>query len=105
MALSTAIHLGITGSTLPEDLPSKKADAVYRQVRELPEPSLALETPYGVLCDQRAEAQHAFQVSGRLQEFRRLRLVLDRADLAKSMGVPYTKDTVALCENYLARFS
>jgi len=25
-------------------------------------------------------------------------------ELAKSMGVPYTEDTVALCEDYLRRF-
>ena len=36
--------------------------------------------------EQRAEAQHAFQASGRLQEFRRLRLVLDRPDLAESLA-------------------
>jgi Ser/Thr protein kinase RdoA (MazF antagonist) len=41
--------------------------------------------------------------------FRRLLLVAwigshAETDLAKSMGVPYTKDTVALCENYLSRF-
>ncbi|WP_119269718.1 phosphotransferase enzyme family protein [Taklimakanibacter deserti] len=41
--------------------------------------------------------------------YRRLLLVAwigshAETDLAKSMGVPYTKDTVALCENYLARF-
>jgi len=85
-ALSVAIHVGITGSTLAEDLPSKQADAVYRQLRELPEPNLALETPYGTLWDQRAEAQHAFQTSGRLQEFRRLRLVLDRPDVTDSLA-------------------
>lgn len=85
-ALSVAIHVGITGPTLPEDLPSNQADAVYRQLRELPEPSLALETPYGALWEQRAEAQHAFQTSGRLQEFRRLRLVLDRPDVAESLA-------------------
>jgi hypothetical protein len=85
-ALSAAIHVGTTESTLPKDLPSKEADAVYRQLRELPEPNLALETPYCVLGDQRAEAQHAFQTSGRLQEFRRLRLVLDRPDLAESLA-------------------
>ena len=85
-ALSVAIHVGIRASTLPEDLPSKQADSVYRQLRELPEPSLALETPYGALWEQRAEAQHAFQTSGRLQEFRRLRLVLDRPDVAESLA-------------------
>jgi Ser/Thr protein kinase RdoA (MazF antagonist) len=41
--------------------------------------------------------------------FRRLLLVAwigshAETDLAKSMGVPYTQDTVALCENYLKRF-
>jgi Ser/Thr protein kinase RdoA (MazF antagonist) len=41
--------------------------------------------------------------------FRRLLLVAwigshAETDLAKSMGVPYTQDTVALCENYLANF-
>ena len=84
-ALARAIHVGILDSTLPEDLPSKQADAVLRQLRELPEPNLALETPYGSLWDQRAEAQHAFQTSGRFQEFRRLRLVLDRPDLAEAL--------------------
>jgi Ser/Thr protein kinase RdoA (MazF antagonist) len=42
--------------------------------------------------------------------FRRLLLVAwigshAETDLAKSMGVPYTHDTVALCENYLANFA
>jgi Ser/Thr protein kinase RdoA (MazF antagonist) len=42
--------------------------------------------------------------------FRRLLLVAwigshAETDLAKSMGVPYTQDTVALCERYLAKFS
>ena len=42
--------------------------------------------------------------------FRRLLLVAwigshSETDLAKSMGVPYTKDTVALCENYLRNFA
>ena len=41
--------------------------------------------------------------------FRRLLLVAwigshSETDLAKSMGVPYTHDTVALCENYLRNF-
>lgn len=41
--------------------------------------------------------------------FRRLLLVAwigshAETDLAKSMGVPYTQDTVALCENYLSTF-
>jgi Ser/Thr protein kinase RdoA (MazF antagonist) len=41
--------------------------------------------------------------------FRRLLLVAwigshSETDLAKSMGVPYTKDTVALCENYLRQY-
>jgi len=41
--------------------------------------------------------------------FRRLLLVAwigshAETDLAKSMGVPYTRDTVALCEDYLSRF-
>lgn len=41
--------------------------------------------------------------------FRRLLLVAwigshAETDLAKSMGVPYTRDTVALCENYLRKF-
>jgi len=41
--------------------------------------------------------------------YRRLLLVAwigshAETDLAKSMGVPYTKDTVALCESYLAKF-
>ena len=41
--------------------------------------------------------------------FRRLLLVAwigshAETDLAKSMGVPYTKDTVALCDNYLSKF-
>ena len=41
--------------------------------------------------------------------FRRLLLVAwigshAETDLAKSMGVPYTQDTVALCEDYLRRF-
>jgi hypothetical protein len=84
-ALARAIHGGIRDSTLPEDLPSKQADAVLRQLGELPEPNLALETPYGSLSDQRAEAQHAFQTSGRLQQFRRLRLVLERPDLAEAL--------------------
>jgi Ser/Thr protein kinase RdoA (MazF antagonist) len=26
-------------------------------------------------------------------------------DLAKSMGLPYTEGTIALCENYLSRFA
>lgn len=42
--------------------------------------------------------------------FRRLLLVAwigshAETDLAKSMGVPYTRDTVALCEDYLRKFS
>jgi hypothetical protein len=41
--------------------------------------------------------------------FRRLLLVAwigshAETDLAKSMGVSYTQDTVALCENYLSKF-
>jgi Ser/Thr protein kinase RdoA (MazF antagonist) len=41
--------------------------------------------------------------------YRRLLLVAwigshAETDLAKSMGVPYTQDTVALCENYLRKF-
>jgi Ser/Thr protein kinase RdoA (MazF antagonist) len=41
--------------------------------------------------------------------FRRLLLVAwigshAETDLAKSMGVPYTRDTVALCESYLSKF-
>ena len=42
--------------------------------------------------------------------YRRLLLVAwigshAETDLAKSMGVPYTKDTVALCEDYLSKFA
>lgn len=42
--------------------------------------------------------------------YRRLLLVAwigshAETDLAKSMGVPYTRDTVALCEDYLRRYS
>jgi hypothetical protein len=84
-ALAHAIGGGIVESTLPEDLPSKQADEVYRLLRELPEPNLALETPYRSLGNQRAEAQHAFQTSGRLALFRRLRLVLDRPHLAEML--------------------
>ncbi len=85
-ALARAIHGGLDAATLPADLPSKQADAVYRQLRELPEPSLALDTPYGLLGAQRAEAQHALQASGRLQEFRKLRLVLERPDVAEALA-------------------
>ncbi|HET9317828.1 MAG TPA: hypothetical protein VFQ51_19695, partial [Vicinamibacteria bacterium] len=33
----------------------------------------------------RAEAQHALQTSGRLQAFRKLRLVLERPDVARAL--------------------
>lgn len=86
-ALARAIHAGISGSTLPEDLPTKaEADTIYRQLRRLPEPSLALETPHWLLGAQGAEAQHALQTSGRLHQFRDLRLVLDRPDVADALA-------------------
>jgi hypothetical protein len=52
----------------------------------MPDPSLALETPYWLLGAQRAEAQYILQASGRLQDFRRLRLVLERPDVATSLA-------------------
>jgi hypothetical protein len=86
-ALARAIHEGIGGSTLPGDRPVRpEADAIYRQLRKLPEPNLALETPYWLLGAQRAEAQHALQTSGRLQQFRHLRLILDRPDVADALA-------------------
>ena len=53
-----------------------------------------------------AEDEHEIPT---LVMFRRLLLVAwigshAETDLAKSMGVPYTRDTVPLCEDYLAKF-
>ena len=86
-ALARAIHAGIAGSTLPEDRPTAlQADSIYRQLRSLPDPSLALATPYWLLGAQRAEFQHALHTSGRFQQFRGLRLVLDRPDVTDALA-------------------
>jgi hypothetical protein len=86
-ALARAIHTGIGATRLPGERPVRaEAEAVYRQLRRLPEPNLALETPYWLLGAQRAQAQHALQTSGRLQAFRDLRLVLDRPDVAEALA-------------------
>jgi hypothetical protein len=86
-ALARVIHGGVSSSTLPVDRPSgPEVDAIHRQLREMPDPSLALETPYWLLGAQRAEAQYILQASGRLQDFRRLRLVLERPDVATSLA-------------------
>jgi hypothetical protein len=85
--LAKAIHRGIRSPTLPPDrLWSQEAEKVYRQLRALPEPSLAIDAPYWLLGEQRAALQHRLQTSGRLQQFRDLRLLLDRPDLAETLA-------------------
>jgi hypothetical protein len=85
--LARAIHRGVRLPTVPPDGPwSQEAEAVYRQLRTLPDPSLACDAPYWLLGDQRAELQHTLQTSGRLREFRDLRLLLDRPDVAARLA-------------------
>jgi hypothetical protein len=86
-ALARAIHRNARSNVTPPDRPwGNEADAIDRQLRKLPEPSLAIDAPYWLLRDQRAQLQHALQTRGRLQEFRDLRLILDRPDVAAKLA-------------------
>jgi hypothetical protein len=101
-ALARAIQR-VKGPSMPPELPtSPEAEAVYQQLRKLPDPSLAIDAPYWLLRDQRADLQHALQTAGRLQDFRNLRLLLDRADLAAKLGPFWLLQEDAETEHKLA---
>ena len=87
-ALAQAIHAGISGSTLPKDLPTApKADSIYRQLRE---PAGAQPGAGDALLAARRrsgpKSSMRLQTSGRLQQFRDLRLVLDRPDVTDALA-------------------